>query len=156
MNYPILIHKDQGSDYGVTIPDLPGCFSAGRTLDEALAGAREAIELHMEGLIDEDLPVPHPGRIEEHQRKAEYRGGTWAVVAVDPARLRSKAIRINITVPERVLDAVDRYARSVGQTRSGLLVDAVTTYMGRSRHEALPGSRPVRRKRSTVRTKKGA
>ncbi len=42
MNYPIVVHKEKGSDYGVTVPDLPGCFSAGGTLDEALAMACDA------------------------------------------------------------------------------------------------------------------
>ncbi len=51
MRYYIgVIHKDPDSDYGVTVPDLPGCFSAGSTIDEAMAMAREAIELHVEGL----------------------------------------------------------------------------------------------------------
>ncbi len=35
MRYPVLVHKDPESDYGVTVPDLPGCFSAGETLNEA-------------------------------------------------------------------------------------------------------------------------
>ena len=58
MNYPIVLHKDRDSDYGVTVPDLPGCFSAGKTVDEALAMAKEAIELHLEGLIHEGQPIP--------------------------------------------------------------------------------------------------
>ena len=49
--------------------------------------------------------------------------------------------RINITLPERVLDAVDRYARKEGQTRSGLLVRAVTHYIGRARDTALTKTR---------------
>ena len=48
MNYPIVIHKDPDTDYGVTVPDLPGCFSAGSTIDEALWMARGAIELYLE------------------------------------------------------------------------------------------------------------
>ncbi len=63
MNYPVVLHKDKTSDYGVTVPDLPGCFSAGKTVDEALAMAKEAIELHLEGLTDEGQPVPRPGRL---------------------------------------------------------------------------------------------
>ena len=47
MRYPVVIHKDPDSDYGVTVPDLPGCFSAGTTLDEVLVNAREAIECHI-------------------------------------------------------------------------------------------------------------
>ena len=55
MIFPIVIHKDANSDYGVTVPDLPGCYSAGETLDETLAWTREAIELHLEGLIAEGM-----------------------------------------------------------------------------------------------------
>ncbi len=131
MNFPILIHKDRKSDYGVTVPDLPGCFTAGATLDEAMAMAREAIELHLEGLIDEGQPVPAPTTIESHRRNPEYSGGTWAVVAVDQSKLRMQAKRINITMPERTLDAVDRFARQHGETRSGLLARAAMDYIGR-------------------------
>lgn len=130
MNYPIAIHKDAKSDYGVTVPDLPGCFSAGRTLDEALAHAREAIEVHMEALVESGQAVPQPGKIETHQRSPDYRGATWALVGIDTANLRLNAVRINITVPERVLESIDRYAAEHGRTRSGLLVEAATAYLG--------------------------
>jgi predicted RNase H-like HicB family nuclease len=133
MNYPIVIHKDKESDYGVAVPDLPGCFSAGSTLDEALAMAREAIELHLEGLLEEELPVPDPGTIEQHRRDPRYRGGVWAVVSVEPGALPEKARRINITMPRRVVDAVDRFARAQHQTRSGLLTRAAAAYVAKGR-----------------------
>ena len=138
MNYPVVIHKDKGSDYGVTVPDLPGCFTAGATVDEALTMAKEAIEVYLEFLIDEGQPIPASGSIEKHKDNRDYQGGTWALVAIDQSSLNVKAKRINITVPERVLDAVDRYARQVGETRSGLLVEAVTQYMGRAGASASP------------------
>ena len=141
MNYPIVIHKERGSDYGVTVPDLPGCFTAGRTLDEALAMAQEAVELHLEGLIEHGEVVPRPGTIEDCSRSPRYKGGTWAVVSVSPARLRLKAKRINISIPKRVLEAVDRFAEAENETRSGLLVKAATAYIRR-----VP---PGRRKRLT-------
>ena len=131
MNYPVVLHKDRDSDYGVTVPDLPGCFSAGKTVDEALAMAKEAIELHLEGLVHEGQPIPRPGSIEKHRRNADYRGGTWALVTIDPGSLRVNAKRINITIPERVLDAIDRFTQQHGQTRSGFLVEAATEHMGR-------------------------
>ena len=130
MNYPVVIHKDKGTDYGVTVPDLPGCFSAGSTMDEAIAMAREAIELHLEGLIEEGMPIPKPGSIEQHRSNPEFAEGVWAVVKVDPSNLRVRAKRVNITLPERVLDAVDRYAKDTGDTRSGLLARAAVHYMG--------------------------
>ena len=138
MNYPVVFHKDRDSDYGVTVPDLPGCFSAGKTVDEALAMAKEAIELHLEGLIHDGQPIPRPGSIQKHRQSAEYRGGTWALVTIDPASLRVNAKRINITIPERILDAIDRFTHKRGQTRSGFLVEAATEHMGRA------GGRSVR------------
>ena len=50
MQFAIVMHKDKSSDYGVTVPDLPGCFSAGGSVDEALAMAKEAIEVYLEQL----------------------------------------------------------------------------------------------------------
>lgn len=145
MNYPVVIHKDKGSDYGVTVPDLPGCFSAGSTLDEAIAMAREAIELHLEGLIEEGMPVPRPGRIDRHQKEPRYKGGTWAVVSVDPSSLRVHAKRVNITLPERVLDAIDRRAVAEGETRSGLLARAAAQYISTTR--PAPRSMATRKRR---------
>ena len=147
MNYPIVIHKDEDSDYGVTVPDLPGCFSAGSTVDEAIAMAAEAIELHLEGLIEDGQPVPEPGRIEDYQHKRDYTGGTWAVVPINPSDLRVRAKRINITMPQRILDAVDRFAHAQNDIRSGLLAKAAAAYIDRHRRPA-QGRRPGPRRRS--------
>jgi predicted RNase H-like HicB family nuclease len=129
MNYPVAIHKDRRSDYGVTVPDLPGCFSAGETLDEALAMAREAVELHIEGLIEEGAAVPKPTPIERLRSRREFADAAWGVVTVDETNLRVKAKRVNVTLPERTLDAIDRYAQRHGHTRSGLLARAATQFM---------------------------
>jgi predicted RNase H-like HicB family nuclease len=137
MNYPIVIHKDPDSDYGVCVPDLPGCFSAGSSIDEAIAMAMEAIELHMEGLIEAGQPVPRPQSIECHRRNPDYRGGIWALICVDPANLRLNAKRINITMPKRVLDAVDRAAADESDTRSGLLTKAAVAYMAAQQRKPL-------------------
>jgi predicted RNase H-like HicB family nuclease len=83
MRYPIAIETgDAEHAYGVVVPDLPGCFSAGDTLDEALANSREAILLHVEGLLDDGQPFPRPSTIEQLRRKRSYRGRTWAIVDV--------------------------------------------------------------------------
>ena len=129
MQYPIVIHKDKGSDYGVTVPDLPGCFSAGSTVDEAMVMAKEAIELYLEHTIEEGKVVPTPGTVEQHKGKRQYRGGTWALVSIDRSSLRLRSKRINVTMPERILDAVDRFAEQEGKTRSGLLAEAVSEYI---------------------------
>lgn len=55
--YTAIIHKDDDSGYGVSFPDVPGCFSAGETLDEALHMGAEALALHFE---ESEPPSPRP------------------------------------------------------------------------------------------------
>lgn len=131
MRYPVVIHKDKTSDYGVSVPDLPGCFSAGDTLENALTHAVEAIECHLEGLLLDGDEIPPAQSVESHLKNKAYAGGTWALVTVNLSRLASKAKRINITLPERVLALVDEQARREGETRSGLLARAALDYIGR-------------------------
>ena len=83
MYFPIAIHKDPDSDYGVTVPDLPGCFSAGSTVDEAMLMAREAIGLYLDTLIEDGREVPVPSEIERLKQNPEFADATWAFVAVD-------------------------------------------------------------------------
>lgn len=122
MLYPIVIHKDPESTFGVTVPDLPGCFSAGDTLDEALRMSQEAIELHIEGLLEDNDAVPIPHSIDAHQKSTEFQGGIWALVDVDLDKLMGPAERINITVPRFALRKIDAAAAKAGMNRSQFLV----------------------------------
>lgn len=134
MRYPVVIHKDTDSDYGVTVPDLPGCFSAGETLDEALNEVVEAIECHVEGLLIDGDPIPAPKSIEYHQKNSDFEDGVWAVVAVDINKLSGKTKRVNITLPEQVLNLMDKYAAEHGESRSALITQAALEYIA-TRHE---------------------
>ncbi len=115
MNYPITIHKDKNSDYGVTVPDLPGCFSAGETLEEAAAMAEDAIQCHKEGLLLDGDPIPEPRTLEEHQTNLDYKEAIWMLVPVDLGKISGKAKRINITMPEAALTRIDAFAQSHGK-----------------------------------------
>ena len=139
MRFPIVVHKDADSGYGVTVPDLPGCFSAGDTLDEVIESAREAIACHIEGLLLDGEPVPAKASLEAHQANDDYRGGVWAIADVDMSKLSSKTKRINITLPERVLAIVDQAAVREGQSRSGLLARAALSYLQRQSDGGLTG-----------------
>ncbi|MGH8522090.1 MAG: type II toxin-antitoxin system HicB family antitoxin [Gammaproteobacteria bacterium] len=131
MRFSIVVHKDPSSDYGVIVPDLPGCFSAGGSLDEAIEQAREAIECHLEGFLIDGQPIPQAHPIEVHQANPDYADGVWAVVEIDLAKLSSKAKRINITLPERLLTIIDQAAAREGESRSGLLARAALEYVER-------------------------
>jgi len=132
MRFPVVLHSDDGIRYGVTVPDLPGCFSAGNSIDDALASAAEAIDLHLEGMVEDgdELPVPHT--IAFHQQQTpDAANGIWALVEVETARFDGKAEKINITVPRRILAQIDACARARHLTRSRFLVDAARSAMAR-------------------------
>ena len=129
MMYPIVIHKDEGSSYGVTVPDLPGCFSGGSTLDEAISASKEAILSHIEVLLMDGHRVPKQSPIEVHQENADFADGVWAIVEADVSQLSGERVRVNITLPSRVLSIVDEAAKRKGETRSGFLVRAALGYV---------------------------
>lgn len=132
MRYPIAIESgDETHAFGVVVPDLPGCFSAGDTLDEAIQMAKEAIELWLEVQIDESGDIPEPKAITEHQAKPEFAHWIWALVDVDPALISDKAERVNITLPARVLRRVDEAAKSRHESRSGFLARAALATLRR-------------------------
>ena len=122
MKYPIAIELgDDTHAFGVVVPDLPGCFSAGDTLDEAIDNAKEAIELWLESVIDDNGLVPEPESVTTHQANPEFAGWVWAVVSIDLAALSDKAERVNITLPARVLRRIDAAAKEAGESRSGYI-----------------------------------
>lgn len=129
MQYPIFIHKDPDSDYGVTIPDLPGCYSAGSSLEEAIQNAKEAIECHLEGLFLDAEDIPLQKSIEKHFDDPDLRGAVVAVVEIDLSKVGGRSKRIDITLPERLLRQIERYTKTHGLNRSAFLADAAMNYM---------------------------
>jgi len=125
--YVGLIHKDSSSDYGVSFPDFPGAVTAGTTLDEARALAEEVLSFHIDGMIKDGEAIPEPSSLERVMADLENRDGVAILVSVKTdAR---KAVRVNVTLPEDVLDQIDRYAESHGFTRSGFLTQAAKRMM---------------------------
>ncbi len=125
-SYIAIIHKDDGSDYGVSFPDFPGCITAGATQDEARRMAAEALALHMDGMQADGDAVPEPSSLDDIMRHPDFIDGV--AVLVD-APTKSKTVRVNITVQDADLDAIDAYAERHGFTRSGFLVQAAKKEM---------------------------
>lgn len=89
MEISVLIHKDVGSVYGVTVPALPGCFSWGDTIDDALKNTREAVHAHLSTLISEGMPItfvhaPPPNSTDDSAEE-----GIWAMVDIDMSEFES-------------------------------------------------------------------
>ncbi len=125
-HYIALIHKEPGSDYGVSFPDFPGCVTAGEDLDEARAMAAEALDLHIEGMREAGDVIPEPSRLEAIMADPANRSGVAALIPSTPAE---RIVRVNISVPASLLGEIDEYVAAHGLTRSGLLLEATATYI---------------------------
>ena len=60
LRYLVRINKDRGSDWGASVPDLPGCVATGKTIDAALRRIQGAIELHLRGMRADGTRPPRP------------------------------------------------------------------------------------------------
>jgi predicted RNase H-like HicB family nuclease/uncharacterized protein (DUF1778 family) len=125
--YIALIHKDAGSDYGVSFPDLPGCVTAGVDLDDARRMAEEALALHLAGMAEDAEPIPEPSSLEAVMTGRENRDAVAILVKAPPAI--AKAVRVNMTLPEDELELIDKFASEQGYTRSGFLLHAAKQAM---------------------------
>jgi predicted RNase H-like HicB family nuclease len=130
MLYSVYVHLgDASHSHGVTIPDFPGCFSAADDWDLLPINIQEAIELYCEG---EDMDIPMPTPLEQLASRPEYEGGAWLLVDVDVSRLSTKPVRINISLPENLLQNIDSYTKAHHLTRSGFLAKAALAEIQRA------------------------
>jgi predicted RNase H-like HicB family nuclease len=127
MRYVAFIYKEPDTVFGVVFPDVPGCFSAGDTLDEASRNAVEALAAHIRWLEADSDPVPKPRILDEIMADndlVEQREG--AIVAAIPlVRDLGSTTRINVSLDLGLLEAIDSEARQRGQTRSAFIASAV-------------------------------
>ncbi|MEQ1498324.1 MAG: type II toxin-antitoxin system HicB family antitoxin [Novosphingobium sp.] len=115
-----VVHKDEDSAFGVTFPDLPGCFSAADRMEDVLPGACEALELWFE-----DAAHVTPMRLDQvrAQVATDLAEGAF-LIAVPRIRRTGRVVRANISIDRGMLDAIDRVATERNLTRSAFLADA--------------------------------
>lgn len=126
--YPAIVERARRG-YSVFFPDLPGCTSAGRTVTEAAVNAEEALMGHL--LVSEEYgdEIPEPSELDAVEVDSDV---------VEVARIlvrgerRGKAVRINITLDEGLIAAIDR----VAENRSGFLADAARAALAARRDAA--------------------
>lgn len=128
VSYIAYLRKDHDSDYGVEFPDLPGCISAGRTLEEANAMASEALAGHVSVLIELGQPVPAPSSMDDLATDPNRADAVLVMVALDPSLLKSE--RVNVMIPRHLLGRIDAVA-GIGN-RSRFLVDAAEQRLSQS------------------------
>ncbi|MCZ8283537.1 type II toxin-antitoxin system HicB family antitoxin [Aquidulcibacter sp.] len=116
--------------WGAVVLDLPGCTSGGDSLEEARSNVREAIALYIADVQEETGTVPSPLGLESILRIAETdadmreRLEGAIVLESDAGELKSRSVRVQITMNEGLLARVDQVAESVGMNRSAWLAEA--------------------------------
>ncbi|EED1847683.1 TPA: type II toxin-antitoxin system HicB family antitoxin [Escherichia coli] len=122
MLYPVAIDKSDSS-FGVRVPDIPGCFSGGNNYQDAIESAHEAIEAHIELLVENGEAVPKATCIENWLEDPDYSDAVWALVDVDITRLMGKAEKINVTLPSLLIRRIDQFVAAHPEygSRSGFL-----------------------------------
>jgi predicted RNase H-like HicB family nuclease len=130
--YPAIVERAVDG-FGVFFPDLPGCTSAGATLQEAVRNAETALQAHIDLASEHGEAVPDPSELDAITSDPDVAEAARVLVRAD---VPGRAVRVNITLPEDLLAAVDRYASRTGHTRSGLLAQAVRERMERDRDAA--------------------
>jgi predicted RNase H-like HicB family nuclease len=129
MRYPVILHTDNHQDFGVTVPDLPGCFSAGDSIEQAIENACEAILAHAEDMVADGESIPKPSEIVDMADFYPNEGtALLAYVDVDLDRVLGQAKRINITLKPAILRVIDKRAKACGMNRSEYLAYAGTHF----------------------------
>lgn len=129
MLYPVYVHHDVGTAYGVTIPDLPGVFAAA---DDAVDIPR-MVQQAVEARYGDESTGPAPASpLERYSQAGEYTGGFWMLVDVDVSRLSTRAMRLNISLPEYLVGRIDQAAASRRMSRSAYLALAAEHELGNS------------------------
>jgi len=119
VSYIAYVRKDADSDYGVEFPDVPGCITAGRTLDEARAMAAEALAGHLAVLEEDGQPVPAPSTMDALKDDPNQAGALLILVDLPADFL--KAERVNVMIPRHLLGRIDAVS---GGNRSRFIVEA--------------------------------
>lgn len=121
MRYPIAIELgDDNNAYGVSFPDVPGCFSAGDSYDEAIDNAKEALAGHLQVAAEYGEPIIKGSTVEQHINNPDYQGCSWAFIELDITPYLGKSKKINVTLPESLISRID----NVSSNRSKFLADA--------------------------------
>src|SRR5260370_29048378 len=125
MEYIAYLHKDSKSDFGVSFPDVPGCVTAGKSIEEARRKAPEALAFHIAGMLEDGEKIPKPSKMDDlagdpHRENA-------VAFLVTAAFNKTKTVRVNVTARENQIEMIDRLARRAGMTRSAYMVQSATS-----------------------------
>lgn len=120
--FTAIVHQDGDSAFGLTFPDLPGCFAAADSWDGIPAAAAEALDLWFE-----DMPDVVPAPLDMVRKRADVAAALAegaALMHVPYIAADTVVERVNITMGRELLRAIDQTAKARGMNRSSFLAAA--------------------------------
>ncbi|MBF0324003.1 type II toxin-antitoxin system HicB family antitoxin [Magnetospirillum moscoviense] len=114
-SYFAVVEASASGDIGVWFPDFSGCVTAGGSYSEALLNAREALQFHVDGMVEDGEAIPEPTPFENLPADRGH-----LAVALVSVSLQSRSKRINITMDEALLALIEARTNNV----SGFLAEA--------------------------------
>ena len=121
--YFALVHKETDSAFGITFPDLPGCFSAADGEDEIFSSAQSALTLY----ASDETSLPQARSLSALRADAEVRSelASGAFLIAVPFIAIQKKSRYNLMLPSDLVDGVDQTAHALGVSRSEYVSEAI-------------------------------
>jgi predicted RNase H-like HicB family nuclease len=148
ITYYALVEKETGSAFGVSFPDLPGCYAASDQEIDVFEAAQTALALFSE----DDATLTEPRTLADLRRdpsvRKELAAGAF-LIAIPLVRNERKA-RYNVMLDRALVEEVDRAARLSGVSRSDLMATALSSFLADTTGAAVVPRAPKRKSASAV------
>ena len=127
-HYPAVLERGPKGSFGAWFPDFPGCVAGGRSQEEAIAKAENALAHAVDALAERDRGLPQATPIDQIVLPGGCKLVAYFMVGVDPP---DTSERVNVYLPKSLIGRVDRRAAELGMSRSSFFGLAATTALGR-------------------------
>jgi predicted RNase H-like HicB family nuclease len=131
--YPAVLERGPKGTFGAWFPDFPGCVAGGRSQEEAIERAENALGQAVDGLAEHERALPEPTLVEQIALPRGCDLVAYFIVGVDPP---DPSERVNVYLPKSLIGRIDRRAAELGMSRSSFFGLAATTALG-----MFPGAR---------------
>jgi predicted RNase H-like HicB family nuclease len=121
--YPAVLERGPKGTFGAWFPDFPGCIAGGRSQEEAVERAENALATAVDALAEHDRPLPEPTPIERIVLPRGCDLVAYFIVGVDPP---DPSERVNVYLPKSLIGKIDRRAAELGMSRSSFFGFAAT------------------------------
>jgi predicted RNase H-like HicB family nuclease len=153
--YPAVLERGPKGTFGAWFPDFPGCVAGGKSQEEAIEKAENALAQAVDVLAEHGRSLPQPTPIERIVPPKGCDLLAYFIVGVDPP---DPSERVNVYLPKSLIDQIDRRAAELGMSRSSFFGLAATTALIRfpGVREGLAKARSRVHKTGGLRTKASA